>query len=347
MAWSRLAGVLGDDGDGRVFWRRALEPSLRHQARFLAANLEHDVPNNHLLANFRALAWVGLLLDHWPEGRRWRRRWMQGLQREMRRQVLPDGVHAERSVSYHAIVLQDLLLAGAALFDRPVWADAGADRSYVAWLGLEERLSPPVSEAAPRKLFPEAGYAVLRDPEGDGVLFFDAGPIGPAGIPGHGHAEALSIVLSGGGRRLIVDPGIDTYEDGRARDELRSIRIHNTVTLDELEPCLFWGAFRVAHLPPAALFEGSQAHVEGEHRGYWKRSGVAHRRRIERRRDTWEIRDCFTGHGEHRFVLNLQLALDCEALIVAGEDGGRDGEAVWPDGVRLRIQCLGAPGSHR
>ncbi|MEM7353076.1 MAG: heparinase II/III family protein, partial [Acidobacteriota bacterium] len=66
VTWSKLPCLLGGDATWDAFWRTALEPSLRRQARCLAANLEHDVPNNHLIGNYRALAWVGLLFEHWP-----------------------------------------------------------------------------------------------------------------------------------------------------------------------------------------------------------------------------------------------------------------------------------------
>jgi hypothetical protein len=82
---------------------------LRQQARFLGRNLEKDLANNHLLANYRALAWMGLLFRDWPEAPAWRTTGLQGLWAEMRRQILSDGVQDERSISYHTIVLQDLL----------------------------------------------------------------------------------------------------------------------------------------------------------------------------------------------------------------------------------------------
>ncbi len=415
VAWSRLTQALagaavdlplgpprpGTPGGaaGRDFWRLTLEPSLRRQARFLAANLEHDVPNNHLLANYRALAWVGLSYDHWPESRRWRRRGLAGLWREMERQVLADGVHFERSISYHAIVLQDLLetwllarhrglepppavadtlermlvflaatrapdgswpmvndsvpgypidprallVAGAELFDRPEWSIPGWPRSYAAWLGLEagDSTAPEATRSTASAVFPDAGCAVLRDDRG-GYLFFDAGPMGPASVPGHGHADALSVVVYGGGRPLIVDPGVETYEGGESRDHCRHTRAHSTVEIDGEDPCIFWGPFRVAHPATARLVEWSDDHLLGEHRGYLRRAGVLHRRRVERRVDGWEIVDRFTAArrvgGEHRFAFTLQLAPGGAAAA-----DGAHGAAVWPDGTRLEIRPLAVP----
>jgi len=373
VAWSRLA-FLFDDPDWQVFWSQRLEPSLRQQARFLAANLEHDVPNNHLLANFRALAWVALLFPHWPESRRLKRRALNGLWREMERQILSDGVHEERSISYHTIVFQDLhetwllarqqsepipdtvepTLAKMLHFLATTQAPDGSwpmvNDSVVAYpedpaqvlttvaasaavAAHSSSSTPPAPPLPPATTFPEAGYAVLRDGHG-GYLFFDAGPMGPPSIPGHGHADFLSFELHGGGRALVVDPGTDTYESGLRRDAQRGMAAHNTVTVDDVDPCLFWGPFRVAWPPAARLLETSDRHFVGEHEGYRRLSSpVLHRRRIELLQPgVWEILDQFETSGHHRYALTLQLApganlktSECEA------------EAHWPDGVGLGL----------
>ena len=109
VAWSKVALILREDKEWQSFWQSSLAPSLHQQTRLLAANLEQDLANNHLLANFRALAWMGLLFPHWPGASTWRNSGLAGLWGEMDRQVLPDGVHDERSLSYQAIVLEDLL----------------------------------------------------------------------------------------------------------------------------------------------------------------------------------------------------------------------------------------------
>jgi len=385
VSWSEVGLFLDGDGDGRRFFRRVLEPSLRRQARFLARNLEHDVPNNHLLANHRALAWVGLRFPHWPESSVLRRRGLAGLWREMERQLLADGVHAERSVSYHGIVLRDLLETRLLARRRGVEVPPGVDvalRRMLAFLaaarapgggwpmvndsvpgyppGLAElvdaaarHLGPP-PDPRPLALFPDAGYAVLRDRPGDprgGFLFFDAGPMGPPEVLGHGHADALSIVVHGNGRPLIVDPGAPTYEAGELRDRLRSAARHNTATVDGEEPCTFWGPFRVAHPPPARLLDASEDHVAGEHRGYLRLPHpVVHRRRVDRRPEGWELHDHFEGAGgdrsEHRFALNFQLAPGCRATVDAATDaaaGVPAATATWPDGTRLHLRTLAAP----
>ena len=61
--------------------------------------------------------------------------------------------------------------------------------------------------------------------------------------------------------------------------------VHNTVTIDNTDPCVFWGPFRVAYPPRARLLEWSENHVMGEHEGYRRlKKPVLHRRKIERKR---------------------------------------------------------------
>ena len=77
----------------------------------------------------------------------------------------------------------------------------------------------------------DSGYYVSRTPSGD-HLVFDAGRHGFLN-GGHAHADALSLVLTIGGRPLLIDPGTATYTmNPAARDRFRSTAMHNTVALN-------------------------------------------------------------------------------------------------------------------
>lgn len=403
VTWSRVGIALWEDPTWREFWQKKLAPSLCQQTRILTSNLEHDIANNHLIANYRALAWIGILFPNWRESAKWKSVGLSGLWSEMRRQVVRDGMHDERSISYHIIVLQDLLetwwlakqanesvpedveptltrmcqfladtrapdgtwpmvndsvpnyptdprtvlLAGGILFqnERFLAKGIGGDPGYAAWftgevpaVGSDVGLNDSRLNDA-KTVFEDTGYAVLQD-EAQDYLFFDAGPMGPKHIQGHGHADALSFVLYGGGRALVVDPGVFSYHDKPWRDHFRSTMAHNTVTIDNQDQCVFWGPFRVAYPPKARLLEWSENHVTGEHEGYCRLSKpVIHRRRIERRTTSeWEVVDQFEGRGEHDFALPLQLAPGAKA-----EVSGVNGEARWPDQVGLEIIPVSPP----
>jgi hypothetical protein len=388
------------------FWWERLVPSLWQQTRFLESNLEKDLANNHLIANYRALAWMGLLFPDWPQADRWRKVGLYGIWAEMRRQVLRDGVHDERSVSYHAIVLRDLLetrhlclkigqtvpddaeptlarmfrfladvqlpgggfpmvndsvpgypmdpqsllLAGGMLLGYPEWISAGrnADPAYATWLTGRSRDRAALEETRHARsgmaVYPEAGYVVFRE-DPDRYLCFDAGPMGPDHLPGHGHADALSFILCQGGRPLIIDPGVFSYHDKPWRDHFRSTSAHNTVTLDGEDQCVFWGPFRAAYPPRVRLLDWSEKHVAGEHEGYCRlRDPVIHRRRIEKRGpDEWEILDRFEGQGHHDFALTLQFSSGAHAKVEA-EAGGT---IQWPAGPKLAVVPVLVPSGSR
>ena len=87
---------------------RKVEASAVAQIRFLVRNLETDLGGNHLVKNIKALIWASAFFSG-QEAEQWRRLGGQLLQRELAEQVLPDGVHYERSPSYHVQVFADLL----------------------------------------------------------------------------------------------------------------------------------------------------------------------------------------------------------------------------------------------
>ncbi len=402
VIWTRLGNILTGNSWWRTFWQTRLLPSLYQQAQVLAANLEHDMADNHLIANYRALAWLGMHFPQWPEAHRWRAMGLNGLRAEMRRQVLSDGVHDERSISYHTIVLQDLLetwwlalqtgrslnadmqetitkmvgfladtqapdgtwpmvndsvpgypvdprsvlLAAGVLFEQGQWIEQAQDveSAYPAWFtgqlaSPDPRTTYTDGKAYGATVFPEAGYAVIQDASKN-YLFFDAGPMSPGRIPGHGHADTLSIVLHGKGQPLIVDPGVYTYRAGTWRDRFRSTAVHNTITVDGQDQCVFWGPFRAAYLPRARLTEWADLYVAGMHEGYSRLpQPVVHHRRVEHQGlGVWEIQDRLEGQGAHEFVLTFQFAVDAQAAC-----DGLNAEIRWPNGVRLSLKCLTPP----
>jgi hypothetical protein len=396
-AWTRVANVLQTDPDAERFVEARLLPSLLQQARLLAANLERDLGNNHLIANYKALAWVGLALPGAPDTAALAARGLAGCWTELLRQVLADGAHDERSTSYHTLVLCDLVevralaawagvavppevesrlaamvaflaaLRGpdgswpllndsvpgypmdprAALLAAGSAAGAGGDPGYAAWLGKSAAL-PALATAAPDPgplaVFREAGYAVAREGAGE-MLILDAGPMGPAHLPGHGHADALAISLWASGRPRLVDPGVSTYWDPLWRNRLRATAAHSTVTVDGQDQCVFWGPFRVAFAPPARLLDCSSSRLAGEHLGYRRlASPLVHRRQVCRAgRAAWQLDDWFEGGGSHDFALTLALAPGA-TLELSGSASGR---ARFADGGRLDIVVPSPPAGAR
>lgn len=126
------------------------------------------------------------------------------------------------------------------------------------------------------RAFPDGGYYVMRDGWGDDAdyMLLDCGPHGAEEIgSGHGHADALSFVLSARGRTLLVDPGTYTYTGSREeRERFRSTAGHNAFTLDGESSSVTRGPFSWER---AARCEATRWHAsarfdffEGSHDGF-------------------------------------------------------------------------------
>jgi hypothetical protein len=119
------------------------------------------------------------------------------------------------------------------------------------WLLGEEgvrrhRLVPRAEPPRTSLDFDGGGYALFRTDEGgkrDWGLF-DAGPLGYLSIAAHGHADALSLLVSRNGRPVLIDPGTYGYHESAAlRDYFRSTTAHNTLLLDRLDQSEMRGPF--------------------------------------------------------------------------------------------------------
>jgi uncharacterized heparinase superfamily protein len=271
--------------------------SLAGQMRFLEANLETDLGGNHLIKNIKALIWASAFFGG-RDAARWRRKALRLLLTELEAQVLPDGVHFERSPSYHAQVFADLLECRHALGEAAPRAldevlramaqaaadlahpdggpaqfnDAGLTMAYApgACLAAYARVVKQTTSAAPVFAYPEAGYFGRR--EGGDYFVADAGRIGPDSLPAHAHGDVLSFELSVEGQRIVVDPGVYEYIDGPRRRASRAASSHNTLCFEGLDQAEFFGAFRCGRRPNITVrelvCEPDRLAFEGTHDGY-------------------------------------------------------------------------------
>lgn len=314
-----------------------LAASLRWQLAFLRRSVEDDIGGNHVLRNACALVVGGACgsdLKAWRRGGR-------VLERELPRQVLPDGGHEERSPSYAREILGDLedvveverragrmppqaVLTAIRRMRRALHALAGPDgalpRLNDAWDG------PPLAPSADTTVdLSESGWVVLRHSNDQAV--FDVGPLCPPHLPPHAHADALSFVLWADGRPVVVDPGSGGYEPA---DRLwaRATRSHSTVELDGEDQCIFWGTFRASRLPRVSRgpldVRPEATLLTARHDGYSRLADpVAHVRTFcWLPGDGLVIVDRLRGRGTHDAVLTLPLApAGAGPLRIAALDG--------------------------
>jgi uncharacterized heparinase superfamily protein len=228
------------------------------------------------------------------------------LAREIGRQVLADGGHVQRSPSLHLQVLRDLVDVRAALQS----ARAGIPPALV---GAIERMAPMLrilrhgdgglclfngSKEEDRRVVDAVlaragvkGKAALdasvsglqRIEAGRTVLVCDAGPPPPPGADGLAHAGTLSLEMSVGRERLVVNCGAYAGDDGSWRQVMRTTDAHSTLIVDAANSSLLGpsrGRRRTMQVAVSRREADGAVWLDASHDGYRRTCGVVHARRL-------------------------------------------------------------------
>jgi uncharacterized heparinase superfamily protein len=328
--------------------------SLVVQIRWLRRRLEYHLLGNHLLANAKALLFGGLFFQG-NEADEWIKKGLSLLEREISEQVLQDGGHFERSPMYHLIALDDMLdiinvcstfgwlcakewvspvtamLNWASQMHHPdgelaFFNDAAIGIAatpeqifkYAQRLGIIHEPTLPSSTAA----LLQSGYVKFRTPEC--TVFFDVGAVGPDYIPGHAHADTLSVEVSAGNHRLFVNSGTSLYGTSLERLRQRGTGAHNTIQVDHEDSSEVWSGFRVgrrAYVHDVSV-EIDRLTASAWHDGYTCLSGrPKHMRKVTLSDSALKISDCVSGSGNHSVVGRFYLHPDVSIRGVHREGG--------------------------
>lgn len=331
--------------------------SLTRQVRFLAENLELDIGGNHLLKNIKALLWAGVFWQH-DEAREWKKLGHRLLDKELKEQLLDDGMHYELSPAYNGQVFADLLecyqvleegylkqklkkqlhLMAQAVIDTAhpdgmtsLLNDGGLRMAYLPeqCLHVWEQLTGEQVQAQEVFALEQAGYYGLR--LNDNYIIADCAAIAPDFLTAHGHGDVFSFEWSIGDKRILVDAGVYEYNPGYRRDYSRSTKSHNTVTLDGLDQCEFWGAFRMAkraRIVSSSFKKTKNGFVlEGTHDGYKRLKGEPlHKRKITAQSGNIRVEDEIIGgdkqHAEARLLLHplCKVELKSQGAVIRRDD---------------------------
>jgi hypothetical protein len=169
------------------------------------------------------------------------------------------------------------------------------------------------------RFFPDGGLYIVESGSGlSQQMVIDAGPQG-TGRSGHGHADALSVNLSFGNRRWLVDAGTFAYiTPDNARQSFRGTRAHNTLSVDGLDQANPEGPFAWSALPVTrteCLIAGQTFSLfAGSHSGYERLpEPVRHRRFVfHLHSGFWLVRDVAYGTGVHSLETSWHFASDLE-----------------------------------
>jgi len=337
-------------------------------AAFLANHVEHDVGGNHLIENGAALVMAGALFD--GEGDEWLQQGVDVLVAASD-QFLGDGGHFERSPMYHSIALVRYLTVVDLL--RREGRSVPAELRAVAVEATEflRRLRPPDGRipllndavfgtapplsavlryadavgvdatATPGESLPASGYYWLGD--GDNRLLVDGGQPGPVHLPGHTHNDQFSVTFWADGERLLTDTGTPAYDPTNQREYARSVRAHNTVQYDDVEPMPVGGSYLLGRRiePSATVTERDGVTVFDGRYSREASPRYTHRRRVYHAGNWWLVWDAVDADDEAPVTSRLHAAPDVD--VERGDDGSQQRFDLVTDGSSLAsVVPLGA-----
>ncbi len=228
---------------------------------------------------------------------------------------------------------QSQLATGAVLFARQDFkAKAKRLDHKTCWLmgkkavEMFAALNTESTQLPMKRVFGEGGYYILgKDFETDSEIkcIVSCGPLGYLSIAAHGHAAALSIYLSIGGREILIDPGTYTYHGNDIwRHYFRGTSAHCTLCVDDLDQSLSGGKFMwIKHA--SAQCETWQTgdwndKFIGSHDGYMRLADpVIHKREVvfDKTANSFKIKDFIQCKKEHRIKRFWHFSEDCKVVL--------------------------------
>ena len=153
--WLALRAELRGELEADEAFLKKMDSSLAEQAEHLSQHAERDLLANHYLEDLKACA----LLAAYFDDEAMMSAALPLLEEQVAEQVLPDGMHFERSPMYHKIVLEDLLRVAAALGESPSGVPAWLSDAIRRMCGCLHSLERGVSRTP---LFNDAGDNVAK-----------------------------------------------------------------------------------------------------------------------------------------------------------------------------------------
>ena len=239
---------------------------------YLTKNQEKNLLGNHYFENLTAIYIASIFFCEKSVSDKFEKK----IQNEISEQILEDGIHYERSMMYHNLILEDLLRIYVCTNKReqrndefmnslqtkicqmsdavyslefrnseriPLFNDAGSNVSKTAnqlLTAVGEMLQyRPIKKYS----FKNAGYYSLENKELK--VIFDCGEIASDYISGHGHCDALSFEMFYQNVPVLVNAGTFQYQT-KLRQFFRSNQAHNTVQIDDRNQSEVWGEHRTA-----------------------------------------------------------------------------------------------------
>ncbi|MBM3525018.1 MAG: hypothetical protein FJX57_18885, partial [Alphaproteobacteria bacterium] len=292
---------------------------------------------------------------------------LERLQRELARQVLPDGGHVERSPTIHARVFELLLdlretltAAGVAL---PAKLEAAIERMapmlrFFRHIDGRLALFNGTTEGDARFLDRLLQRSGIKTPAPDSatdsgferlsahrtLVVFNSGAPPPRGIDLHAHAGQLSFEMSVARERVVVNCGGAPSGDAAWAMAARATAAHSTVTIDETNSAELRAEGGMVRRP--RRLEASREDADGSvlamasHDGYAPNFGLTHRRRLWLSGDGTDLRGEDVLVGTHKGLFAVRFHLHPEIQVSLIQNGGA-ALLRAPSGTAWRFQIAG------
>ncbi len=249
ISWFCHSRLLFNGSD--LIWRSALLRNIAQQSRHLARTARWAEDGEPKLTAAIGLCLSGLCL---PDGTRRLERGTNLLEKELARQILPDGGHVKRNPSVLLHVLADLFLLKDTFDQRnrplPEFVQIFIDRmapmvrffqhvdgrlsqfngssegdagAISAVLSRDDAKGRPVSAAT------HMGYQRIK--AGRTLIIIDTGPSPKKAFSEDAHAGCLTFEMSSGRHRLIVNCGSTDMQGPNWHNACRATAAHSTLTL--------------------------------------------------------------------------------------------------------------------
>jgi uncharacterized heparinase superfamily protein len=270
------------------------------------------------------------------------------LRRELRRQILADGGHIERSPLAQLQALAALVdLRDMALdADQPVPSELAATISRMAAMmrflrqgdgalplfnGADERSAAIIDAVLIRSgvkgkaadSAPQMGFQRLA--AGRALVLLDVGAPPPSGFDYDAHAGTLSFEMSWGQERGIVNCGARPSRDPAWQMAQRATAAHSTMVVDDTNSSELLAGGGIGRRPERVECtreeDAGNVWVTGTHDGYRPLS-LVHQRRIYLSSDGEDLRgeDTLTGSHTGSFAVRFHLHPDVQVSVI--QNGG-------------------------
>lgn len=351
-------------GEDEAF-RDSFDSSLAMQAHHLVRDAPHEAGTAEAFAAVNGLVAASLCLGIGESNAA-----VDLLEREVDRQILPDGCHVQRNPALHLAVLRDVIAIRGMLMEAdlgvPLFVEGVIER-MVGMLrffrlgdgglalfngGKEEdvyRIDATLAEAGVKELPPASALSgrFERVAAGSLVMLVDVGVPPPAGADRGAHAGPGAIEISVGRDRLIVNCGGYAGDDPRWQLAMRSTAAHSAAMIDDVNAIALdeRGGFRHGRLRIGTVRREAEgaAWIEVDHDGYGPRFSSLCRRRlyIDALGEDLRGEEVCEGRGGAQLVVRFHLHPRVDAQLEGGSGEDTAVRLSLPGGAVYRFFSVG------